>query len=135
MGIDKNKETLRRLIEEVYNNDNLDLIPELVSPDFISHVIPEYGGHEGIRQHIKDFRPSFPDMHITINQIFAEGDMVGWCVTLEGTHTGEFAGIAPTGKNILSTAIIVSRMENGKEAERWQGQKQGEPSIYQQLID
>jgi len=133
--IEKNKASLHRLIEEVYNNNDLNMIPELVSPDFVSHVVPEYGGHEGLRKHIIDFRKSFPDTHITINQMLAEGDMVGWSVTLTGTQTEEFVGIAPSSKKISSTAIIISRMEDGKEAERWQGQKQGEPSILQQLVD
>ncbi|UCC17928.1 MAG: ester cyclase [Dehalococcoidales bacterium] len=135
MGIEENKKSLRRLFEEVYNNNNLDLIPELVSPGFVSHVIPEYRGHEGLRQHIIDARQAFSDMHLTIVHIFAEGDMVGWSVTLEGTHTGELTGQTPTNKKFSSTAIGISRMENSKEAERWQGQKQGEPSIYQQLIE
>ena len=133
MGIEENKNTIRRLFEEVFKNNNLELIPELVSPNLVVHVTPEYKGHEGLRQHQLEARRYFSNMHITLNHMFAEGDMVGWSVTLEGTHTGELAGIAPTGKNFSSTAIMISRMENGKEAERWQGLKQGEPSIFQQL--
>lgn len=135
MGIEENKATIQRLFDEVFNKGDYSLIPELVSPNLVVHVIPEYRGHDGLRQHILETGKSFSEVQIKINHLFAEGDMVAWSATLTGTHSGEFVGIAPTGKKISATAIAISRMEDGKEAERWQGQVMGELTIYQQLVD
>ena len=135
MGIEENKRAIQRLVDDVFNGGDLSLIPELVSPNLVVHVIPEYRGHDGLRQHILETSKSFSDVQIVINHMFAEGEMVAWSATLTGIHSGELAGIAPTGKKISATAISLSRMEDGKEAERWQGQVMGEPSVYQQILD
>ena len=131
MGIEENKLAARRLMEEVYNGDNLSLIPELVSPDFVAHVTPEYRGHEGLKQHIVESRKAFPDMHFTIDNILAEGDMVAWRVTMKATHKGNLGEIAPTGNTISYTAIAISRYSDGKEVERWQ--EMNPLDLYQQL--
>ena len=36
-----------------------------------------------------------------------------------GTHLGELNGIAPTGRWVDCTGIVISRMEDGKIAEDW----------------
>ena len=40
-------------------------------------------------------------------------------VRFRGTHQGELEGIAPTGRRVESTGIIISRIEGGKLAEDW----------------
>jgi predicted ester cyclase len=62
----------------------------------------------------------FPDIQQTIEAVIAEGDLVMYRTTLNGTHTGEFLGIPPTGKlatNINSFNLL--RFANGKIVERW----------------
>ena len=113
MSVEENKAVFNRLIEEVFNNGKLSVIPELIDPDFVVHVTPEYGGQEGLRQHVIQTRQMFPDVHITIDQMVAEGDMVGWYATLVGTHL-------PTGKRVSMPSIGISRIANGREIERWQ---------------
>jgi len=125
MGTEENKATIQRLIDQVYNKQNFALIPELVSPSLIIHVVPEFGGHDGLRQHILDAKQIFPDVKVTIDHLLAEGDLVAYTATFKGTHQ--------SGKEIQNTAICISRLEDGKEIERWQGATSGAPSIRQQL--
>jgi trk system potassium uptake protein len=55
----------------------------------------------------------FPDLHLTIEDVFGEGDKaaVRWVAT--GTHTGDLQGIAPTGKSMRATGISLFRVANG----------------------
>jgi len=49
----------------------------------------------------------------------AEGDRVVVRHTFGGTHQGDFMGIPPTGKYVTTTAIVISRIANGKGIEAW----------------
>jgi predicted ester cyclase len=62
---------------------------------------------------------AFPDQHSTIDDQLAEGDKVATRATIRATHRGEFMGIAPTGKHVAFTGILISRVEEGKMAETW----------------
>jgi len=122
----ENKTIMRRALKEVVNKGNLDLIDELVSPDFVDHT-PFPGlppGREGIRQTIGMLREAFPDLQITIEDLIAEGDKVVSRQTLRGTHQGEFMGIPPTGKQVTWTGILIFRIADGKIVDQWIEQDQ-----------
>ena len=61
----------------------------------------------------------FPDFHMTIEDIIAEGDKVWVRTTNTGTHKGEFRGLAPTDKKFIEAAVWISRMVDGKVVEEW----------------
>lgn len=63
------------------------------------------------------FRAAFPDMHDTIEDMLAEGDKVAVRVTVQGTHRGEFQGIAPTGRQISFAGFAIFRVVDGKIVE------------------
>ena len=50
-------------------------------------------GRDGAKQYVAALRAGFPDLHLTIEDQIAEGDMVVTRWTARGTHTGEFQGI------------------------------------------
>jgi predicted ester cyclase len=62
---------------------------------------------------------AFPDHHITIEVMVAEGDKVVMLNTYSGTHEGEFMGIAPTGKRFVQRQVHVMRFVDGKAVEHW----------------
>ena len=66
-------------------------------------------------------RAAFPDIHLTIDDLIAEGDRIALCGTLRGTHRGAFQGIAPTGKPITVFAFDVIRIAGSKFIEHWGG--------------
>jgi len=119
MSLEENKAIIRRVIEAV-NKQNLASLDELIAPDFVYHThTQQIQGLEVLKQVIEDEIKGFPDLHVTIEDIIAEGDKV--CVRLKetGTHIGEFRGLAPTGKKLSYTAITIWRIVNGKVVEGW----------------
>lgn len=121
MSVEENKAIVRRLLEEGWNTWNLDILLESHAPDFVNHIrLPEDpAGHEGLRQTYAEWRRGFPDWFIMLDAMIAEGDDVVTRLTARGTHSGEFMGIAPTGKRVIVTAIEIFRVVNGKVTAFW----------------
>ena len=122
-----NKAVVLRAEAELWNRGTLSVIDELYSPDFVCHfpVGPEWRGHEGIRKAVSEHRASFPDWHERVDDIVAEGDRVVIRFTSNGTHRGEFAGLAPTGRTVSIQEVAIFRLVDGKIAEQW-----GMPDIH-----
>ena len=75
MSVEENKASVRRVYEEVWNKGNMEIVPELVSPDYyFRNVQGEFKGHEGYIQMVKSIRDAFPDVHYTIDDVMGEGD-------------------------------------------------------------
>ena len=116
-----NKVRVRSWYEEVFNKKKLAAIDDFFAPNVIDHSLPSGapGGIEGPRQNISMFLGAFPDLHLTLEDIIAEGDKVAVRFTATGTHQGDLMGIAPTGKHVTATGISIIRYENGKAMEGW----------------
>lgn len=133
MSIEENKKGIRRVWEEAMNKGNLAVADEVMAANYVFHGPGgvDAKGPEGFKQYITIYRTAFPDLHITIDDMVAEGDKVVSRITLRGTHTGDMMGIAPTGKKVEIMGITMHRFAGGKEVEAW-----GSPdmlSMYQQL--
>ncbi|MBA7559051.1 MAG: DUF4440 domain-containing protein [Dehalococcoidia bacterium] len=119
MSVEENIANVRRLNDEVWNRGNLALVDELMAPDYVFHGENEIKGPEGIKQYIAAMRTAFPDLHMTIEGMVAEGDMVAARYTARGTFKGEFMGIAPTGKQMTLPNSAFARFKGGKQVEVW----------------
>jgi predicted ester cyclase len=121
MSTEENKAIDRRIVEEVWNKKNLALVDELVDAKLVLHAVggPDLKGPEGFKQFVNMQATAFPDFHITIEDMIAEGDKVVSRVTARGTNTGNFMDIAPTGKQMAITGIVISRFAGGKVVEGW----------------
>jgi steroid delta-isomerase-like uncharacterized protein len=62
---------------------------------------------------------AFPDLHVTIEDLIAEGDKVVARNTITGTHQGEYMGLPPTGKSIRYDEIFICRFAGDRIAETW----------------
>jgi len=119
-----NKAIFQGMFDEVFKgNLNLDVIDELFAADYVMHdpVWPgEVKGPEGFKQWTGVmFEPFFSDSHIAAEDIIAEGDKVVVRWTWRATHTGEFMGIPPTGRQIAITGTTIHRFADGKFVESW----------------
>ena len=115
MSLEENKEVVRRFVE-AYNNQDLDSLDDLLAPDYFDNA--NQVDAEGLKQLIRMAFAAFPDYHETIEDIIAEGDKVWILVkTNTGKHSGEFMGIAPTGKKLSTLAVDILRVINGKIVE------------------
>ena len=105
---------------EAINKQNLASLDELLAPSFVMHMhAQQMRGLEVSKQVIGDEIKAFPDLHVTIEDIIAEGDRV--CVRLkeEATHAGEYRGLAPTGRKLSYTVVAIWRTVEGKIVEGW----------------
>ena len=121
MSTETNKSTSRRLIDELINNKNYDLIDELFAPDFVEHEeIPGVDpGRDGVHQAFRMFLTAFPDLNVTIEDLLADGDKVVIREQWTGTHQGEFMGMPATGNQVAFNVIDIVRYADGKLVEHW----------------
>ena len=117
----ENKAQIRRIYEELFNKGNLAIADELIAPDFLNHEAPPGSnrGPESMRRLITMLHTAFPDVHYTIEEMLAEGDMVSCRMIMNGTHQGSFMGIAPTGRSVRQAQMHFVRFRNGKVIEHW----------------
>jgi len=119
---EENKALVRRQEEELFTQGNLDAADEIYAPDYVGHDPSnpeEVRGLEAAKQAAADYRQAFPDLRVTVEDLIAEGDRVAARLRFRGTHLGELDGIAPTGRQVDCTGIVISRIEEGKIAEDW----------------
>jgi steroid delta-isomerase-like uncharacterized protein len=118
-----NKILVRRAYEEVINRRQLQVIDELTAPNYVQHDAnrPEdVNGPDGLKQYVERLRSAFPDLHVRVDDMVAEADMVAARWSAAGTHRGEFNRIPPTGKRANVSGMTIFRFEHGKFAEEWQ---------------
>jgi len=118
VSAEQNQTVLRRVIEEVFDQGNYDLLDTLLAPNFQEHQFGLQKTLDGLKQDIQHLRAAFPDIRHTIEDVVADGDKVWMRMTARGTNTGPFIG-PPTGKAMTITVIDVCRFENGKIVEHW----------------
>ncbi len=123
MSTEANKSLVHRYIEEVWDKQNPAAVDEFLAPTYKRYLSPTATPltREGQRQRLTGFRAAFPDVHLTIEDMFAEGDRITFRSTMRGTHQGVFQGIAPAGKHVTVSLIDIVRVENGQIVEHWGG--------------
>jgi steroid delta-isomerase-like uncharacterized protein len=119
MSTEENKELVRRGFQAL-NERNWTAFDALCAPDFVLHNgSMTIQGYEPYKQFLSMYFAAFPDMHLGIEDIIAEGDRVVVRLTYHGTYQAELMGIAATGKQISATGINIFRLANGKAVEQW----------------
>jgi steroid delta-isomerase-like uncharacterized protein len=117
MDAASNKDVVRRVYEQLVNAQRLDLLDDYFSPDYVNRKTP--GGREGTKQLFGMLFAAFPDVHVSIDSMCAEGDRVWVRITMRGTHRGTFTGRPGTGKTFAATTINEVRLEDSKVVEEW----------------
>ena len=119
MSSEENKVLMRRWIEAV-NQRNLAAFDELCAPDFVYHDASKtMRGLEPYKQVLSMYLTAIPELHITLEDVIAEGDRVVTRQTYRGTHQGNLMGIPPTGKQVTLTGMAITRVASGKVVEQW----------------
>jgi len=112
MSKESNKVLARRIVEEMWNTQNLQVVDEVYAPEF-------GGGHAAAKQFVSANLAAFPDLEISIQDQIAENDLVVTRYVMRATHQGEFASIPPTGKPFSITGIEMHRFADSKLVELW----------------
>ena len=118
-GAEGAKAIERRIADEVWTKGKLDLIEELIAPEFVgtSPTDGEFHGPDGFRQLVERYHSAFSGVEMRIERLVAEGDWVATNWTARGTHTGQLMGIAPTSREATVTGMQFSRVRDGKLVE------------------
>ncbi len=120
MSIAENKAMVRRVFETAINSGDEAALDELLAADYVNHDMPAPApGAEGFKQVVGLFRAAFPDMRVTIEDEFADGDLAGTRGRFTGTHKGDFMGVPASGQPINVKYIDLWRVRDGKLAENW----------------
>jgi len=126
MHAERNKAIVWRFYEELWNSRRIELAEELIAVDCVTHQLSSGSepagvprGPDAMKHHIAGWLASFPDLRFTVEQTLAEGDHVVTRNVMRGTQTGEWLGVAPTGKQVTIRMIVIQRIADGKIAEDW----------------
>jgi predicted ester cyclase len=119
-----NKAVFRRLHDAMNTGDVelvLKMIDDVVAPNLLFHAPVPVGanGVEALKQVMAILLRVYPDLHLVVEDLIAEGDKVVGRTTVTGTHRGEYMGIKPTGKPVTYNEIFIFRFVNGHVTEIW----------------
>ena len=121
---DANIRLARRFHMEMFQEGQLDVADEILSPNFVVHS-PDYPpelpqGPEGVKMWAGALKNAFPDVKLTHHVEVADGDKVVFQWSCQGTHQNELMGIPASGQPVSISGIDIFRIENGKLVELWQ---------------
>lgn len=122
------KDLVRRHFEELWNQRNLEACDELMAEDFTENAAAPFApaapgrvhGPSAMRKSLQWLVAQFPDIHMEIESIVAEGDIVAARIVSRGTHLGRVDGAPPpTGQSFAARQTHWFRIEDGRLAEHW----------------
>ena len=121
---EKNKAVIRRFYDDVFTvgKMNIAAIEQHLAADFVGHDLPpDLSGREGFKKFVGMFAASFSDTtQIEAHEVISNGDKIVVRWSSAGTHTGEFMGIAATGRRVTVKGTDIFRLAEGKIADLWQ---------------
>lgn len=117
-----NKTIVKRFITDYQTGNDERVLHETVSPRMRNRtpMFPNApGGPAEVKAIFDTFHAAFADFAVEILDQLAEGDKVMTYKVFTGTHTGDFMGIAPTGRPVRFEVMDVVRIADGQIAEHW----------------
>ena len=120
--VDKNRQIVTRYFEEVWNQGRLDVIDELVAPNYVNHspgTSNPAPGPVGLKPIVAALREGMPDVKFVIQDMVVTPNKVAVRVVMTGTQTGNFFGIPATGRRVSVNQFQIEHIENGKIVEHW----------------
>jgi predicted ester cyclase len=118
----ENRNVILRLYDEALNRGNYERVTdELVADDAVMHHAPYHDqtGPEVLKSTWRALHEAFTDLHFEVEEVLVEGDFVAVRGTTTGTHSGTFAGSAPTGQRVSERAHVFYRLRDAKVTEIW----------------
>lgn len=115
-----NKAVARRVLEALSEGD-VDAAAQLLTPDYEWHGPgAEVYGPDGWKQLASMYLQAFPDLSFTLEEQIAEGDKVVTRYTARGTHRGELAGVAASGRFVAVPCLVIDTIIDGKIADSFE---------------
>lgn len=116
-----NENIMRRFVDEVINNKCLEVIDDIVHPDYVYRTPEqELHGRQALKVLFTAYHTALPDLNVRIDDLISTDDKVVLLFTLTGTHQDELMGIPATGKSVNIDGMLRSRFEHGQIIEEWE---------------
>ena len=112
----------RFFFEDVLGKGDWAAADSILAADMVMHhpSSPEpVKGSEAVKGFLGAFRAGFPDLNMTVEFAFGQGEMVAVRWRARGTHSASLFGIPPSGKTMNVTGISILRVVDGKVVEDW----------------
>jgi predicted ester cyclase len=122
VGSGHNKRLVRRALDEIYAQGDVELANELVHPDFVDHepTHPDQPtGPDSVKRTVRHLHSMFGELRFEVEDEIADGHKVVQLVTMSGRHTGPLMGREPTGKEFAVRHIYIWRIADGKIVDHW----------------
>jgi steroid delta-isomerase-like uncharacterized protein len=119
-SLEANRAVVRRFIEAIFGQQDLDAVDELAARDFTPHTWgPMSPGRAALREAMHRAGAGVTGARFEIHDMIAEGDRVAVRLTSTARHTGTFMGMPPTGKRYSIDEIHIFRLRDGQVSEHW----------------
>lgn len=122
----ENAALARRWFDEVWNHRRDATVHELLHPEAVGHLeglvcrgVPEFLAARSF------ILSAFPDIRMTVDDTVAQGNVVVVRWSVQGTHRGDFLGIAATNEPVKFRGMTWLRFANGRIVEGWDAWNQG----------
>jgi steroid delta-isomerase-like uncharacterized protein len=114
---DSRKRTIERYFSELFNQGRLDLVDELLHPEYVNHSpgspdLPR--GRDGVKVVVQALRAAFPDLTYTVEDVVAGPDAVAVRATMRGTHLGDFFGLPASGRTFAVQQMTIEHFRDGR---------------------
>lgn len=113
------KEIIKIFYEDIITNSKLDEIGKYIAKESIVRIGEQTYplGVQGMQEHVKATKTTYPDYRMKIIRQFQEGNTVISEFIMTGTHVGVFLGITPTNKVISIAGVDIDTVVDGKIVE------------------
>jgi predicted ester cyclase len=118
---EQTKEVVRRFYAEVMGAGNMDSYHELVDERFVDHGETLFGSpnFNELEMELGYMHNLFEGFNVYLEDMIADGDIVGVRGTMRCKNIGPFLGTKPQGNNLEWKGLAIFRIEDGKIIERW----------------
>ena len=113
----KNVDFYTKVWDQVINEGKVAVLDTAYSEKIVLHTTPEIKGIKGAKAYYSGFVTGFSNRTFTVKCMFADGEKLVKHWQFKGTHTGDFAGIKPTGKTVDIEGCTISKIVDGKIVE------------------
>ena len=119
--LERNKQIVRNFYEHVFNEVNVDMLKDIMADEFEDHGEALFGSPHGrtmLEGGISSFAKYIPVRSVHIEDIIAEGDMVGVLGTMTMVHSNDWL-TTKSDKTLTWKGLSLFRIKDGKITDRY----------------
>jgi predicted ester cyclase len=120
-GAQRSDELVRAFFAAV-NDDDDERIDAAAARSFLSYDLHGTRSRTGFKRYVAELHRAFSGLRLEVHEnvgVLVEGDLVALRTIITGTHTGPYAGVAATGRQVQTSASHIFRVRDDELVEHW----------------